>query len=93
MRTLNIEELETIGGGADDSNSAAKGKIVDGVVAWALGEMGEKTQEYVEAYDRGGMTSVIVETPAFQAIIGTTSMIGEALNAGTDYYGGSTDYS
>lgn len=22
MRTLNIEELETIGGGADDSNSA-----------------------------------------------------------------------
>lgn len=42
MRTLNIEELETIGGGADDSNSAAKGKIVDGVVAWALGEMGEK---------------------------------------------------
>ncbi|KCX64740.1 hypothetical protein J567_4570 [Acinetobacter baumannii 754286] len=39
------------------------------------------------------MTSVIVETPAFQAIIGTTSMIGEALNAGTDYCGGSTDYS
>lgn len=92
MRTLNIEELETIGGGAGESGSSAKGTITDGVVGWAIGEMADKTQEYIDAYDRGGMTSVIVETPAFEAIIGATSMIGEALNGGTDYCGGSTDY-
>lgn len=96
MREITLAEMEIVTGAADNNKPVSSADFKSGLIGWAIAEGMNMTKQqindYVDAYDRNGMSGVAAASPGGRMLTTTMSFISRFTSDGNDYCNDGSNY-